>query len=102
MKACIKSIKCTIIKCIDTKSDIHISLLQIRSTVIGLELPNSAMLLFNHPIRGIMPIISRLLVNSNNDEEHYETLVKIQRMIKTIILQENYFCFPLGSSVIIQ
>ena len=62
-EACIKSIKCTIKKCTDTKSDIHIALLQIRSTPLGPKLPSLAKPLFNHPITDMMPIINRLLVN---------------------------------------
>ena len=34
--------------------------------------------LFNYPIRGIMPILNRLQLNFNNDDEHYEALVKRQ------------------------
>ena len=56
-------------KCIDTKSDINIALLQIRLTLLGPGLPSLAMLLFNHPI------ISRPLINSNNDDDQYEALV---------------------------
>ena len=59
-------------KCIYTKSGIHIDLLQIRSSPLEPGLPSPAMLLFNHQRRGIMPIINRSLVYSNNDDEHYE------------------------------
>ena len=56
VEACIKLVK----KSLDTKFDPHIALLQIRSMPQGLGLPITAMLLFNHPIRAIMPIINRL------------------------------------------
>ena len=48
----------------------------------------------NCPIRGIMLIINRPLVMSNNNDEHYEALVKRQRMIRTKILLEImlHFC----------
>ena len=75
-EVCIKLIKHMLKKCINTKLDIHRTLLQIRSTPLGPGLPSSAMLLFSHLERHIMPIISRPLVNSNNDDEHYEVLVK--------------------------
>ena len=42
------------------------------------RLPSPAMLLLNHLIRGITPIINRLPINSNNDDDHYEELVKRQ------------------------
>ena len=75
-------------KCFDTKSDPHIALLQIRSTPLGPQLPSSAMLLLNHLIRGIMQILTRLSLNSNNNEEHYKALINRQKTIRTIILPE--------------
>ena len=49
---------------LDTKSDPHIALLQIISTLLGLVLPNPAKLLFNHTIRGIMPTINRPVIDT--------------------------------------
>ena len=60
--------------------------MQIGPTPLGPGLPRPTMLLFNHPMRGIIPTISRPLVNSNNNDEHYEASVKRQRMIRTMIL----------------
>ena len=57
-----------------TKGDAQVALLQIRMTPLGLGLPCPTTMLFNHPIRGIMPIISQPLIGINNDEEHYEDL----------------------------
>ena len=56
-------------KCFNTKSDPHIALLQIRSTPLGPGLPSSATLLFNHPIRDVMSILTRqcliqIIINS--------------------------------------
>ena len=62
-------------KCIDTKSDMHITLLQIRSTPLGPGFPSTATLLFNFPIRGVKLILSRLPIRANNDQ-HYEALVE--------------------------
>ena len=43
-----------------------------------------------------MPIISRLPISINNDEEHYVALVNCkEKMIKTKVLQ-NYVLFPQG------
>ena len=50
VEACIKFIKCTLKKCIETNEDIHIALLQIRSTPLEPCLPNPATLLFNCPM----------------------------------------------------
>ena len=50
-------------KCFDTKSDPHVDLLHIISTPLGSGLPSPATLLFNHPIRCIMPILTRLPTN---------------------------------------
>ena len=77
-EAYIKFIKCTMKKCMETNEDIHVALLKIRSTPLEPELPSPFTLLFNHPIRGIVPIMNRLPINSDNDDEHYETLVNRQ------------------------
>ena len=78
LKACIKFIKCTMKKYFDCGSDIHIALLQIRSTPLGQGLPSPATLLFNCLVRGIMPITDRPPVNPNNDDEHHTALVNRQ------------------------
>ena len=67
---CIEFIKCTM--CIDTKTDILIALLHLKTAPLEPGLPSSFSLLFSHPIWGIMPIINRLPSNSNSDDEHYE------------------------------
>ena len=53
--------------------DIHMAMLQIRTTPLGQGLPSPAMLLFNHPVRGIMPIKDRPAINIDNDDEHHQT-----------------------------
>ena len=58
----------TMKKCIETNEDIHITLLQIRATLLEPGLTSPATLLFNCPIQGIMPIINRLTINSDNDD----------------------------------
>ena len=92
--------KCTIKKCTDTNLDIHIALLQIRSAPLGADLPSPAMLLFNHPIRGIIPIINRLPFNSNNNYDHCKALVKRQtKNDKYHGTARNYASFALRSTV---
>ena len=61
------------------------------------------MSLFNHPIRGIMPIINRPPVNSNNDDEYCGTLVKRQtKMDKKHDTSRNNASIPLGSTAVIE
>ena len=69
-----------------------------RSTPLGLGLPSPATLLFNCPIRGIMLIINRPPIGLNNDEEHYEALVKrhMKKMIRTMIFPESMLLFQQG------
>ena len=74
VEACIKFIKHTMKKCIETNEDKHVALLQIRSASLEPGLLSPATLLFNCIIPGIMPIINRLPINLGNDEEHYEVL----------------------------
>ena len=90
-------------KCFDTGSDIHIALLQIRSTTLGQALPSPATLLFNHPVRGIMPIIDRLPINTNNDDEHHTVLVNRQyRNEQGIDNSKNFVSLPIGYTVAVQ
>ena len=71
VEACIKVIKCTIKKCSDSGGDIHMAMLQIRTTPQGQGLPSPAMLLLNWPVRGIMPVMDRPPINVDNDDEHH-------------------------------
>ena len=54
------------------------AMLQIRTTPLGQGLPSPAMLLFNHPVRGIMPVMDRPPININNDDEYHQTLMHRQ------------------------
>ena len=103
VEACIKFIKCTMKKCIETNDDIHIALLQIRATPLEPGLPSPAMLLFNYPIHGIMPVINRIPINSDNDDDHYEALVRRQTgNDKNYDTARNYDLFSVGSTVAVQ
>ena len=59
MEAFIKFVKCSIKKCRQTNNDVHFALLQIRSTLVNAGLPSPAMMLFNIPIRALLPQIGR-------------------------------------------
>ena len=96
-----KFVKCTLKKCFYTKGDPYIALLQIHITPLGLGLPSLASILFNHPIRDIMPIISRLLIGVNNDE-HYEALVNRQTKDAKNEGTPHYVSVPTGSAVAAQ
>ena len=75
---CIKFVKCTLKKCFDSRSDPHISLLQIQMTPLGQGLPSPAMVLLNCPIRGAMPVINRPLIGIDNDDDHHKVIIKRQ------------------------
>ena len=68
------TIKPTLQKCFDSGGDAHIALLQICMTPLGQGLPSPATML----IRGILPVINRPPVGIDNDQEHYEVIVKRQ------------------------
>ena len=78
VEACIKFIKSTIKKCSGSSGDVHMAVLQIRTTPLGLGLPSPAVLLFNCPVRGIMPVVDRPPINVDNDDEHHQTLMHSQ------------------------
>ena len=78
----------------ETNEDIQVALLQTRSTPLEPGLPSPATLLFNCPIWGIMPIINRLQINLDNNDDHYESLVNRQaKMTRNMILQEIMIYF---------
>ena len=90
-------------KCLDAKSDPHIALLQIISRPLGLGLPSPATLLFNHPVRGIMPIINGPPIGLNNDNEHYEALnMRQMKNDKIHDTSRMYVSIPIGSTVVVQ
>ena len=55
----------------DSGNDVHRALLQTRTMPLGQGLPSPATLLFNHLVRGIMPVINRLPLHTDNDDEHH-------------------------------
>ena len=85
------------------KCDPHIALLQMRMTPKGLEHPSLATMLFNCPIRGIMPIISRPPIGVNNDEEYYEVLVNRKTEDnKNQGTPRNYISILTGFTIVVQ
>ena len=57
VEACIMFTKCTMKKCFNYGSDVHIALLYILTTPLGQGLPSPAKLLSIHLVRGVMPVI---------------------------------------------
>ena len=85
VKAYIKLFKQMLKKYFDTNTDMSLALLLIRATLLGLGLPSPATLLLICPARGIVLVINRSVINTNNNDEHYEELVP--RQYRT---DENY------------
>ena len=80
VKACIKFIKCTFKKCADSGRDINMALLQICMTVLGYSLPSPAMLMFNRPVCGVMPVIDhKPLVEDCDDDCHAKIIERQQK-----------------------
>ena len=103
VEACIKFIKCTIKKCSDSNGDIHKVLLQIRTTPLGQGLPNLAMLLFNHLVCSIMPVLDRKPVSVDNDDEHHKKLMHRQGKNNTNNDTSQVFVsIPTQSTVVVQ
>ena len=78
MEACIKLIKHTLKKCFDNYAYTHLVLLQIRFTPLGSGEPTPVALIFNSPIRGIMPDMNWSPINADSDNDHYDALVERQ------------------------
>ena len=103
VEAWIKFIKCTLKKCFDSRVDPYIVLLQIHMTPLGQGLSSPATMLFTHLIRGIMPIINRPPVGKDNDQEHYEVIIKRQmKDDKTKDTPKVYVSISIGCTVVVQ
>ena len=101
VEAYIKFIKHTIKMCSDSSGDIHTVLLQIRTTPLGQGLPSPATLLFNHLVRGIMPLMDRINID-HADEDHKDLMHMQGKMTETMILQKSLCLFPIGSTAAVQ
>ena len=99
VEACMKFIKYTIKKCHESGNHVHVALLQIRPMPLGQSLPSPVTMLFNHPARGIMPVINRLPLSTDNDDEHYGVLTSRQDKndqdndtLKNLISSNKVYC----------
>ena len=69
-------------------------------TTMGQGLPSPATMLFNWLIRGILPIINRPPVGTDNDQEHYKVILKRQiKDDKSKGTSKIYVSIPIGSTV---
>ena len=69
-----KFVKCIIMNSLDNNYDVNVDLLQMRSIAVRSELPSPAILLFNGPIRPLLPKMNREPTTFNSESEHYEAL----------------------------
>ena len=100
VEACIKFVKGILKKCLDSRGDPHIALLQICMTLLGQGLPSPVTMLFNHPIRGIIPINNKPLIVIGTDGEHCEAIIKRQtKDDKNKVLPKYYVSICIGSTV---
>ena len=60
-------------------------------------------MLFNHPIREILPVTNRPLLGMDNDQENYEAIVKRQtRDDRGRDTLKIYVSIPIGSTAVVQ
>ena len=78
VEACIKFIKHTFKKCVDSGRDKNIALLQIHKVPIGQGLPSLATLMFNRQVWGIMPVVDHKPIGQDYDDDRHSKLVDRQ------------------------
>ena len=71
--------------------------------MIGVSIPSSATLLFNRPIRALLPKIGRAPININKDDVYYKALKSRQETyIKNTYTCKHSAFFSAGSKVGVQ
>ena len=79
------------------------ALLQIRNTPLVQGLPSLAMLLFNHLVCGIMPVLDRKPASVDNDDEHHKILMYRQgKNDPNNDTSQAFVSIPIGSTVAVQ
>ena len=101
VEACIKFIKCMFKICADSGSDINMALLQIQMTPLGHSLPSLAMLMFNRPVHGIMPVLDCKPLVEDCDDDHHAKIIKRQQKNNNDTAV-TFSCIPIGSAVAVQ
>ena len=78
-------------------------LLQDRLSLLGPGLPSSAMPIIQPPYKSILPVINRLPIIANNDDDHDEALVERQaKADKNYDTPRNYNSILTESTVVIE
>ena len=81
----------------------NLALLQIRPTPIGAGLHSPLTLLFNKPVRGLLPHMNREPINISNNDVQYQALKARQdKYIKNNDTCKDSLYFPIGSTVAMQ
>ena len=93
VEVCIKFVKCTLKKYFDSRTNPHMGLLHIQTTLLGQGLLSPATMLFSHLIRCIMPVFNRLPVGIDNDDEHHKALIERQNRNDKGKDTSKKFCF---------
>ena len=82
--------------------NVYLALLQIFSTLIGQELPSPVALMFNKPVRDLMPKLIRLPILFNNNDDHYAALIEGSKILRKKDTSKSFPCLPEGSAVAVQ
>ena len=99
--ACIKFIKCTFKKCVESGRYKNIALLHICTMPIGQGLQSLATLMFNRQVQGIMPVLDHKPIGQDCDDNHHSKLV--DRQGKNDNDTSPVFSnIPIGSAVAVQ
>ena len=102
VEPCIAFIKCTIKIYIDNNQDINLALSQICSTPVEAGLLSLAVMLFNGPIRDLLPKMNRVPSNIHINDVQYEALKPHHNIyiIRTSIFKNSFclFCWIYSSS----
>ena len=99
VKACLKFITHTVQKCLDINNNVNLALLLVQAMPIGTGLPSLTMLLFNTPMRDLLPEMTGEPIDINNDDTQYETLNSTKiNTLRTVILAKTLYSHRVYSS----
>ena len=101
VEACIKFIKCTFKKCVNSVGDPNKALLQIHTTLLGQGLLSLATLMFNRQVCGIVPVLGCKPVGQECDDEHHSKLVDRQNKNNNDA-SPVFASLPIGPAVVVQ
>ena len=78
----------------DANNDAHVTMMQIHSMLIGPGLPSPAALMFNRPVRGQIPKLTRPLILFDHNDDHYAAPIEKQQNTekKQMFTKVFHFC----------